>query len=57
MRITVYFKNFMESLSEKQKNEYREMSISQQKDWYIAFLETFFDSREYQITLARLKHS
>jgi len=45
MRNTVYFKNFMESLSEKQK------------DWYIAFLETFFDSREYQITLARLKHS
>ena len=47
----------MESLSEKQKGEYREMSINQQKDWYIAFLETFFDSREYQITLARLKHS
>lgn len=57
MKNTIYFKYFTESLSEKQKEEYREMSINQQKDLYIAFLETFFDSREYQIASARMKQS
>jgi predicted HAD superfamily hydrolase len=29
----------MDSLTEQQKVDYREMSINQQKDWYISYLE------------------
>jgi len=32
----------MDSLSESQKIEYREMSINQQKDWYISYLESHY---------------
>lgn len=39
MRSSIYFKYFMDSLSDSQRREYREMSINQQKDWYIGYLE------------------
>lgn len=42
MKNTVYFKWFMDSLSESQRKEYRQMSINQQKDWYISYLESHF---------------
>jgi hypothetical protein len=50
MRNTVYFKWFLESLREDQKKEYSDMSMNQQKDWYISFLEKFFDAREHSIS-------
>ena len=42
MRNTIYFKWFMESLTENQKSEYNNMSMNQQKDWYIMYLESYF---------------
>lgn len=39
MRNSTAFKNFMASLTEQQNQEYRDMSINQQKDWYITWLE------------------
>lgn len=42
MRNTIYFQWFFESLRDDQKTSYREMSINQQKDWYISFLESHF---------------
>ena len=32
----------MDSLSEDQKKDYRNMSINQQKDWYINYLEDHY---------------
>lgn len=46
MRNTVYFRWFMESLSESQKQEYNGMSINQQKDWYISYLEAHFSVKQ-----------
>lgn len=42
MRDNIYFKWFMNSLREDQKKDYREMSINQQKDWYINYLEDHY---------------
>jgi hypothetical protein len=42
MRNTIYYKWFIESLTEQQKKEYSEMSINQQKDWYISYLENHY---------------
>lgn len=39
MKDNIYFKWFMQSLRPDQKKDYREMSINQQKDWYITYLE------------------
>ena len=39
MRNTIYFKQLQQSLSESDKEQYRQMSINQQKDWYIMYLE------------------
>jgi len=46
MRNTIYFKRFQQSLSESDKQEYRQMSINQQKDWYIMYLENNFKSKK-----------
>ena len=51
MRSTVYFKWFMDSLTEVQQLEYRQSSINMQKDWYISWLEKFFDGAEYRKSL------
>ena len=48
MRNTIYFKWFMESLREDQKKDYHEMSINQQKDWYISYLEDHYESKKRQ---------
>ncbi len=45
MRNTIYFKWFMESLRDDQKKDYRDMSINQQKDWYISYLENHYSSK------------
>lgn len=45
MRNTIYFKWFMESLRDDQKKDYRDMSINQQKDWYISYLESKFGKK------------
>ena len=45
MKDNTYFKWFQDSLSDEQKQEYRDMSINQQKDWYISYLETHYQSR------------
>jgi len=43
MRNTIYYKWFLESLSEEQRNNYiQELSINQQKDFYISYLESNF---------------
>jgi hypothetical protein len=42
MRNTVYYRWFIESLTEDQRKDYREMSINQQKDWYISYLEAHY---------------
>lgn len=42
MRNTIYFKYFINSLSEDDKIEYGKMSINQQKDWYISYLENHY---------------
>ena len=44
MSNTLIFKWFQKSLTEQQKTEYREMSINQQKDWYISYLEKHYMS-------------
>lgn len=44
-RNTIYFKWFMESLSTDQQKEYSEMSINQQKDWYISYLENHYSTK------------
>jgi hypothetical protein len=49
MRNTIYFKWFMESLSDEQKKEYNSYSINQQKDWYIAYLERHFLPSKNQV--------
>lgn len=46
MRKTIYFKWFMDSLTDSQKSDYREMSINQQKDWYIEYLERHYDAKK-----------
>ena len=45
MKNTIYFKWFMDSLSESDKEQYNQMSINQQKDWYIMYLENHFGER------------
>ncbi|WP_456867615.1 hypothetical protein [Galbibacter sp. BG1] len=42
MRNTVYYKWFLKSLRDDQKKDYQEMSINQQKDWYITYLESHY---------------
>ena len=44
-RDTIYFKWFMESLRPDQKADYRQMSINQQKDWYISYLESCYGAK------------
>lgn len=44
MRDTIYFKRFQDSLREDQKKDYQDMSINQQKDWYINYLEDHYKS-------------
>ena len=45
MKDNIYFKWFMESLPEAMKKEYRAMSINQQKDWYITYLENHYSAK------------
>lgn len=49
MRDNFYFRSFMRSLSKDQQKEYRDMSINQQKDWYISFLENHYQVKEEEI--------
>ena len=44
MRNTIYYKWFTERMSESDKKQYRQMSINQQKDWYIMYLEDHYQS-------------
>jgi hypothetical protein len=41
-RNTIYYKWFNESLRDDQKADYEQMSINQQKDWYISYLESHY---------------
>ena len=45
MKNNIYFRWFWASLSESQKKDYREMSLNQQKDWYISYLESNYGDR------------
>ena len=45
MRNTIYFKWFMDSLSESDKNEFNQMSIINQKNWYIQYLENHYEPK------------
>jgi len=45
MRNTIYYKWFIDSLREDQKNDYNQMSINQQKDWYISYLEAHYGNK------------
>lgn len=45
MRDTIYFRWFLESLSQEDKKQYRDMSINQQKDWYINYLEKHYQAK------------
>ena len=40
----MYFRWFWKSLREDQKMDYHQMSINQQKDWYITYLESHYQS-------------
>ena len=42
----IYFKWFWKSLREDQQKDYREMSINQQKDWYISYLESHYSVKK-----------
>ena len=44
MQDNIFVKSFMDSLSESQQKEYRDMSINMQKDWYISYLESNFST-------------
>jgi hypothetical protein len=46
MRNTIYYKWFIDSLREDQKKDYQQMSINQQKDWYIRYLESKYSSKD-----------
>ena len=46
MRNTIYYKWFVESLTEQQQKEFRDMSINQQKDWYISYLERHYSTEK-----------
>lgn len=48
MRDTIYFKWFIESLRADQIKDFREMSINQQKDWYIRYLEDHYEPKKKQ---------
>jgi hypothetical protein len=39
MKNNIYFRTFYNNLSESDKKEYNQMSLNQQKDWYISYLE------------------
>ena len=45
MRNNIQFKFFTESLRDDQKKDYRDMSINQQKDWYISYLESCYSPK------------
>lgn len=45
MRNTVYYKWFKDSLRPDQVKDYDQMSLNQQKDWYISYLEDHFGER------------
>lgn len=49
MRDNIYHKWFMDSLSDSQKKEYGQMSINQQKDWYIGYLESHYKAGNWLI--------
>lgn len=49
MKNTIYYKWFIESLRDDQLKDYREMSINQQKDWYISYLESCFGSKKTDV--------
>jgi hypothetical protein len=42
MKNTIYYKWFIEGLNEQQQKEFRDMSINEQKDWYISYLENHY---------------
>ncbi len=46
MRDNIYYRWFKKSLRDDQEKDYREMSINQQKDWYISYLEEHFDAKK-----------
>ena len=50
----IFFKWFWESLREDQKKDYRDMSINQQKDWYISYLESHYSVKKEDESLANM---
>jgi hypothetical protein len=46
MRNTIYYEWFIESLTEEQKKEYNDMSINEQKNWYISYLENSYSPKK-----------
>ena len=46
MRDTIYYNWFMKSLTELQIKEYLDMSLNQQKDWYISYLESHYSVKD-----------
>lgn len=45
MSNSIQFKWFMQNLSADDKKQYRDMSINQQKDWYISYLENHYHAK------------
>ena len=41
-----YYRWFIKSLREDQKKDYDQMSINQQKDWYISYLEDHYQPKK-----------
>ena len=44
---SIYFNWFWNSLRKDQKKEFHEMSINQQKDWYINYLQDNYIPKNY----------
>ena len=42
----IYFKWFWESLRDDQKKDFRDMSINEQKNWYISYLESHYSVKK-----------
>jgi hypothetical protein len=42
----IYYKWFWESLRDDQKKDFRDMSINEQKNWYISYLESHYSVKK-----------
>jgi hypothetical protein len=50
----IFFKWFWQSLRPDQQKDYQELSINQQKDWYISYLETHYSAKKEDESLSNI---